>query len=288
MLFLNPYQHFRRQDWGTLRFLPEHARRTFMAVEMWTPEKSFPDKDTAMRVRGLINLVVLCAIVALVTSCGKEHREREAAGSYAAWVPPAPVPPALLRISERAEDVMTAAAEENWPRVLAYVRDITDAWRDYENPTVEPVSLPRPPATLLYGQMDTSVARLQDAAAAREVTATIRAANDVDAAAAELHEYYHPAIPTDLHRLRALERRIALDAAEDKLDRTGETLSRARSAWARARPVVEANSSPTVVAALDDMMDSQQAALEAGNSDSLGIYARLAIDLIRDMERLSY
>jgi hypothetical protein len=241
-----------------------------------------------MLARGSINLVVLCAVAALVTSCGEEEREQAAAGSYAAWVPPERVPPALLRIGERAEDVMAAAADENWPRVLAYVRDISDAWHDYQHPTVAPVSFPRPPATLLYGQMDTAVARLQDAAAARQATGTIRAANDVDAAAAELHEYYHPTIPTDLHRLRALERRIALDAAEGQIDGTGVTLSRARRAWTRVRPVVEVNSSPSAVAALDDMMDSQQVALEARNSDTLGIYARLAIDLIREMERLSY
>ncbi len=241
-----------------------------------------------MLIRWSINLVLWCVMVALVTSCGEERREREAAGSYAAWVPPERVPPALLRIGERAEDVMVAAADENWPRVLAYVRDISDAWRDYKNPTVEPVSSPRPPATLLYGQMDTAVARLQDAAAARQVTGTIRAANDVDAAAAELHEYYHPAIPTDLHRLRALERRIALDAAEGRIDGTAVTLSQARRAWTRVRPVVEANSSPSAVAALDHLMASQQVALEARNHETLGIYGRQAIDLIRDMERLSY
>jgi hypothetical protein len=251
-------------------------------------KKNVPDKDAAMRVRWWINLVVLCAIVTLVTSCEKEERKQEAPASYAAWVPPEQVPPALLRISERAEDVMVAAAGENWPRVLAYVRDITDAWRDYKNPTVEPVPAPRPPTTLLYGQMDTAVARLQEAAAARLATGTMRAANEVDAAAAELHEYYHPTVPTDLHRLRALEQRIALDAAENKTDGTAETLSRARRAWTQVRPVVEANSGPRAAAALDEMMASQQVALETGNSETLGIYARQAIDLIRDMERLSY
>lgn len=241
-----------------------------------------------MRVRWPISVIVLGVMVMLVTSCGKQQREREAGGSYAAWVSPERVPPALLRISERADDVIVAAADENWPRVLGYVRDISDAWRDYKNPTVEPVSLPRPPATLLYGQMDTAVARLQDAAAARHVAGTMRAANDVDAAAAELHEYYHPTIPTDLHRLRALERRIALDAAENKIDGTEVTLSQARSAWTRVRPVVEVNSSPSAVAALDNAMDAQQAALDAGNSETLSLCARQAIDLIRDMERLSY
>ncbi len=241
-----------------------------------------------MRLRWWINLVVLCTTAVLVISCGQEKREREVAGSYAAWVPPESVPPALLRISVRAEDIIVAAAEENWPRVFASVRDISDAWRDYKNPTVEPVSLPRPPATLLYGQMDTALARLQDAAAARQTTATMRAANDVDAAAAELDEYYNPAIPTDLHRLRALERRIVLDAAEGKIDGAAETLRQARWAWARVRLTVEANSSPSAVAALDEMLDDQQVALDARNGETLSIYARRAIDLIREMEGLSY
>ncbi len=242
-----------------------------------------------MLVRWSIHLVVLGVIAALVTSCGEARREREEAeAGYAAWVPPESVPPALLRISVRAEEVIVAAAEENWPRVFASVRDISDAWRDYKNPTVEPVSLPRPPATLLYGQMDTALARLQDAAAARQATATMRAANDVDAAAAELDEYYHPAIPTDLHRLRALERRIVLDAAEGRLDGTDEILRLARGAWTRVRPLVEANSSPSAVAALDEMLYDQQVALDARNNETLGIYARRAIDLIREMEGLSY
>ncbi len=240
-----------------------------------------------MRLRWWVNLVVLCTTAVLVISCGHEKREREEAG-YAAWVPPERVPPALLRISVRAEDVIVAAAEENWPRVLASVREISDAWRDYKNPTVEPVSLPRPPATLLYGQMDTALARLQDAAVARQATATMRAANDVDAAAAELDEYYNPALPTDLHRLRALERRIVLDAAEGKIDSAAATLDQARDAWARVRLTVEANSSPSAVAALDEMLADQQVALDARNGETLGIYARRSIDLIREMEGLSY
>ncbi len=241
-----------------------------------------------MRLRWWVNLVVLCTTAVLVISCGHEKREREVAGSYAAWVPPENVPPALLRISVRAEQVMTAAAEDNWPRVLVGVRDISDAWHDYQHPTVEPVSSPRPPAMLLYGQMDAALARLRDAAAARRTIATMRAANDVDAAAAELDEYYNPALPTDLHRLRALERRITLDAAEGKIDSAAETLRQARWAWARVRLTVEANSSPSAVAAVDEMLNDQQIALEARNGETLGLYARRAIDLIREMEGLSY
>ncbi|MCU0915080.1 MAG: hypothetical protein MUC88_11025 [Planctomycetes bacterium] len=117
---------------------------------------------------------------------------------------------------------------------------------------------------------------------------TLRAANEVDAAGAELHTYYHPVIPPSLPRLRALERRIVLDAAEGRLDLTDETLDQARAAWRRARETVAANTTSGAVAALDKQLDAQEEALNAGNPDALGIQARRAIDLIRQMERLSY
>ena len=243
-----------------------------------------------MSARLLFGLVLLGAMTVLVGSC--EHEERESREltetGYAAWVPPEQVPAMLVTIGERSEDVIAAAATDDWPRVLACVRDISDAWADYQHPTVEPLTFPRPPATLLYGELSAALARLQDAAAARQALATMRAANDVDAAAADLHEYYHPAVPPDLYRLRALERRIVLDAAESRLATMAGTLDEAYRAWARVRTAVAANSTPNVAATFTDLLDAQQTALDAGNPEAVGHYARQAIDLLRGMVRLTY
>jgi hypothetical protein len=102
--------------------------------------------------------------------------------------------------------------------VYAHVRDINNAWSDYKHPTVVPPSDPRPPETLLYGPLDTAMARLREAAAARRTTETMAAANDVSAAAFELIEYYNPSVPPGLARLAVLERKILVDSWDGRID----------------------------------------------------------------------
>ncbi|MBM4028974.1 MAG: hypothetical protein FJ280_26790 [Planctomycetes bacterium] len=219
-----------------------------------------------MLARRCIYGVLLGVLVGLGTSCGERRRETDAL-----WGVLEP-PEALHRISERAEDVILATADDNWPRVYRYIRDISDAWVDYQRPTVVPVITPRPPATLMHDQLGAALARLKDAAANRHAAEAMRAANDIDAAAVDLFEYYHPTIPPDLHRMRVLQRRIMLDAAEGRLEGLPTTLTRARSAWARARPAVAIRTSANVVTTFEGNLAAQQTALHEGNSEALATY----------------
>ncbi len=239
-----------------------------------------------MRARLWISVVLIGAATGLVASCS--HRQKESGISYAAWIPPGNVPPALREIGATAVDIIDLAALGAWPQVYARVRDINNVWSDYKHPTVVPPSDPRPPETLLYGPLDTAMARLREAAAARNATETMRAANDVNAAASELIAYYNPSVPPGLARLAVLERRILLDSWDNRLDTTADTLTEVRRTWGRVRPAVVARSSERVAEAFDSNLTDQQAALDARNSERLGDYAQNALIMLNEMEQLSY
>jgi len=233
-----------------------------------------------------ISVVLLGATAGLVTSC--THRQKEAGISYAAWVPPGNVPPTLREIGTTAVDIIDLAALGAWPQVYARVRDINNAWSDYKHPTVVPPSDPRPPDTLLYGPLDTALARLREAAAARNATETMAAANDVNAAAFDLIAYYNPSVPPGLHRLAVLERKILLDSWDGRIDAAPDTLIEVRRTWEHVRPVVVARSSERVAEAFDRSLADQQAAVDALASTRLGDYAENALVMLNEMEQLSY
>jgi hypothetical protein len=239
-----------------------------------------------MRLRLWISVILIGAAAGLVASCG--HRQRESGISYAAWVPPGNIPPTLREIGATAVDIIDAAALDDWPQVYAHVRDINNAWSDYKHPTVVPPSDPRPPDTLLYGRLDTAMARLRDAAAARNGAETMNAANDVNAAAFELVEYYNPSVPSGLHRLVVLERKILLDSWDGRIDTAQDTFVEVRRAWNRVRPAVVARSSERVAVAFEGTLTDQQAALDAWESERLGNAAESALLLLNEMEQLSY
>ena len=153
---------------------------------------------------------------------------------------------------------------------------------------VVPPSYPRGATTLLYGRLDTALARLKDAAAARDSDQTMRAANDVDAAAVELIEYYNPTVPPNLPRLAVLERKIMIDSWDGKIGDAAQTLGEVRRTWTQVRPTVAARSSAEVAAAFDASITDQQRAIDAQESSTLGIYAENALIMLKEMEQLSY
>lgn len=239
-----------------------------------------------MPVRWSRQVLLLCVIAGLVTSCG--HHEKEPGAPYAGYVPPGNAPSALSDISDMAVDIIDMADREDWPQTDASVQEISDAWTDYKNPTVVLPSYPRGASTLLYDRLDTALARLKDTAAARDSDQTMRAANDVDAAAVELIEYYNPTIPPELQRLAVLERKIMLDSWDGKIEAAAQTLGEVRRTWTRVRPTVADRSSDEVAEAFEDSITDQQRAIEAQESSTLGRYAENALIMLKEMEQLSY
>lgn len=239
-----------------------------------------------MPVRCGRQVLLLCVIAGLVSSC--DRREKEWGTSYTGYVPPGLAPSALSDISDRAVDIIDMADMENWPQIYASVQEISDAWSDYKHPTVVPPSYPRGATVLLYGRLDTALARLKDAAASRDADRTMRAANDVDAAAVELIEYYNPTIPPDLHRLIVLERKIMMASWDGRLEAAAQSLGEVRRVWTRVRPTVAERASDEVAEAFEESITDQQRAIDAQESSTLGTYAENALIMLKEMEQLSY
>lgn len=239
-----------------------------------------------MPVRCGRQVLLLCVIAGLVTSCG--HHEKKPGTTYTGYLPAGMAPSALADISDRAVDIIDMADMEDWPQIYASVQEISDAWSDYKNPTVVPPSYPRGATALLYGRLDTALARLKEAAAARDAAQTMRAANDVDAAAVELIEYYNPTLPPELQRLAVLERKIMLDAWDGRLGAGARSLNEVRRTWTQVRPTIAERSSDEVAEAFDNSITYQQRAIDAQESSTLGNHAEDALIMLKQMELLSY
>jgi len=141
--------------------------------------------------RFYISVLLMCTIAGLAASC---HKNRTEPLGYVSPIEAGQ--PALQKIGQRAEAIVVTVPTEDWPRVYAYIQEISDAWQDYKHPTVNPSLEPRRlPAGMLVGNLDAAMAALKEGAAARDSARTIKAANDVNAAAVELYAYYSPTIP---------------------------------------------------------------------------------------------
>lgn len=218
----------------------------------------------------------------LLASCAGERNEMDPSRVGAGRVPSV-----LLRIDEQAEQTVAAVIKDDWPRVYAYIQDIDDAWADYMNPTIEPERQPlMPPAATLAERVGAALGALKDAAARRDSPAAAKAANDVSAAAANLYEYYHPAIPPDLRRFEIFERRILIDLRYGAFDSASTTLSRAEEVWQRVRPTVARRAGSENVQAITDQLDLQKAAL--GKYDAVAVTASVetTIKLIDGIQAL--
>ena len=88
--------------------------------------------------RFYITVFLTCTIGGLASSCHKNKT-----GPLAYVGPAEAVQPSLQRIGQRAEAIVVSVPTEDWPRVYAYIREISDAWQDYKHPTVNPSPEPR-------------------------------------------------------------------------------------------------------------------------------------------------
>jgi hypothetical protein len=129
--------------------------------------------------------VLMCTAAILAGSCAERRADRR----YDARL--RNTPSALLQMDQGAQAIVAAAPEGRWPQVDSYIQMMANAWTDYKQPTVTAEDdLHQPLGRELRGNVDTAMDRLRQAAAARNATATVKAANDVDAAVLSLFQFY--------------------------------------------------------------------------------------------------
>ncbi len=232
-------------------------------------------------------LLYVCMVVVmtgLLASCAQHKEESQVVLNERARVPPA-----LQRIGQRAEGIVMTVPTQDWPRVYAYISDIDNAWKDYKHPTVPPLAEPRGfPTNMMVRQLDAALAALKRSAALRDEAGTIKAADDVNAAATDLFAFYNPTLPPDIHTLTVLERRILLDSADGDLTHAPGTLIRVRRAWGHLRPTVSSHVGDKVVNEFDQQIEDQQTALNAKDRERLTATTKQALTMIDQMERLYY
>lgn len=230
-----------------------------------------------MTTRLCLNVVWLSTMAWLVASCHESGQRADLARAvYGA-------PPELQTIGERAQQLMAAAADDNWPQIHTYVKDINDAWLAYKYPTVAPLAYPRPPAVMLRGPLDGAMFRLKFAHDKGQAQEIMKAAGEIDAAALKLLEYYTPTVPLDLRRLRMLEGQVLLSATQNRIDPASDTLKEVYRVWERVRPEVEARSSADAVGTFEECLAAQQAAVDQRDYKVLTASARQGIDRVNEM-----
>ncbi|MGE5295937.1 MAG: hypothetical protein ACM3VT_14020 [Solirubrobacterales bacterium] len=197
--------------------------------------------------------------------------------------------PALQTIGERAEGIILAVPAEDWPRVYAYIKEIDNRWKDYKHPTITLTTEPHGyPEGLLMGDLDAALTGLKYGAAAKDVPGTIKAAAEVSGAAAELIGFYNPERPSALHRLALHEKRIMIQATEGDLAAASTSLDNIRVAWGRARPAVRTRAGDVVAEGFDQLIVEQQAAIRAKNFPRLASGAQVALEMVNNMQQLTY
>ncbi len=233
-----------------------------------------------MTARVRVIVVLTCMVAGLMTSC-------ESPPKQTVYPPVAAhrVPPELLTIDARAQQLMLAVADNNWPQIHACVKDINDAWLTYKYPTVTSVAYRRPPTVLLRGPLDGSVLRLKFAHGKGQAQGIMVAANEIDAATILLLEYYLPEAPLDLRRLRMLEGRILVNATQNRLAPALAAFEEMRRVWERVRPAVAAEFSEEAVGAFEECLSAQQAALNSRDYEAFAAWARQGMDRVNERVR---
>jgi hypothetical protein len=238
--------------------------------------------DIPVAARSYIYLVLAFMMIGFSTSCANRERLSDPSSRSAGNVPPV-----LLRIDEKAEQIVPAATEGDWPRVYAYVQDINDAWLGYQDQSIEPEREPlTPPGALLAQRFGEALYKLKEAASERSSSKTAKAANDVSAAAVNMYEYYHPAVPVDLRKLEILERRILIEASSDSFDSASTILSNAHAVWLLIQPTLRDRAGDKVVQEIGGELDRQQTALTAQDRALLTASVETTIQMIDDVQTL--
>lgn len=220
----------------------------------------------------------------LLTSCTGQKREPAATVDSAG-----DVPPPLLGIDEKAEQIVGFVSTKDWPQIYAHLHDINDVWMNYTRAAVgsAPQSRPlSPAAAAMEKRITAALSALKDAVAKQDESATMRTASDLSAAAADLYGYYHAAIPADLRRLEVLERQMLIDLSSDTFESALRTLESAEETWRRVQPTILARAGFGTAQALGGELKVQRTAIEVRDRNVAVTSIENMLSVIRDVQRL--
>jgi hypothetical protein len=194
---------------------------------------------------------------------------------------PGVVPEALSTIEMQAEDIFDVTPGGQWEMVSADVAAIGQAWQAFQAQAANhPV--PQPFQDALAAAYES----LQQAAASRDISGTLQAANDLSAGVVDLYTLYHPATPVDLGRLDVLERQVGRDIAANDRQAAADTLAKTNTVWVRIKPVILAHQGADMAKQFEKSLAAQQASLEKGDTSTVENESHSSLELIDALERL--
>ena len=204
-----------------------------------------------------------------------------ACGTQQPAVNPRTVPNSLVTIEAAAEDIIDFAPSGGWDKINKDVTDIANAWKSYQ-PQADQAGASKE----LQAAMNSALAELETAAAAKDASATMQGSNDVSAAVVELFALYNPKVPADIGRLDVLERQIILDVAAKDDSAAKKSLAKILSVWSEVKPSVLEHNGKEVAAQFQESLDTQVVRLDSKNYTDLTDEARNALEIVDALEGL--
>ena len=191
------------------------------------------------------------------------------------------VPDSLQAIEEAAEDIIDYVPSGNWDRVNTDVQVMASAWQEYQAESGNAEV-----SQELKDAMTSALGQLQTASQAKDASDTLQASNDVSAAVINLFSLYDPQIPTDIGRLDVLERQVILDVAAQDYDAAVTTFSTIKTVWEKVKPSVTEHNGEDVIAQFEASLAIQKSALDTKDDAALTNEAKLALELVDELENV--
>jgi len=191
------------------------------------------------------------------------------------------VPDSSQAIEEAAEDIIDYVPSGNWDKVNTDVQAMANAWQEYQAESGNAEV-----SQELKDAMTSALGQLQTVSQAKDASGTLQASNDVTAAAINLFSLYDPQIPADIGRLDVLERQVILDVAAQDHDAAMITFNTLRTIWEKVKPSVTEHNGEDVIAQFEASLAIQKSALDAKDDAALTNEAKLALELVDELEKV--
>jgi hypothetical protein len=220
---------------------------------METPERSLVLKP----LRTASTLVAATLIFALA-DCSRDKTAQSidsmASGtaiSTNSSTPSAPIPAAINDVGTYGEDLYDQAKLGDWLKARGYLDSLQVA--STKLPSGDQIQPER-------SSLDSAVAVLDKAIAARNSTAALEAANRVTYLSAQMADPYDGATPMEVMLLDYYGRELDLWSAQKNLSKLKETAAALESTWNTVRPTVVSNGGVAAAAQTDALVSRIKAA----------------------------
>ena len=181
------------------------------------------------------------------------------------------VPASLANAGEYGENIYDYAKANDWKNAGVKLAALKDA--------VKSVRTEAKSQTAAVDRLDANVATLDRAVAAKDRPATMREANQVTLAVADMSTSYKLGVPVEVTKLDYYGRELEIWAEAQDANKLQATAREMRQTWDRLRPSIETHSEPET-----KKFDALVAQVESAKTPA--DYARVATPVLDEVDNL--